>query len=50
MLRYSDQKVSEIAEVLAFSNASHFQRLFKRETGRTPNQYRRFSDSMEMME
>ena len=47
MLRYSDQKVAEIAEILAFSNASHFQRAFKKETGRTPNQYRRFADTEE---
>ena len=44
MLRYSDQKVAEIAEVLTFSNASHFHRVFKQETGQTPNQYRRFAD------
>ena len=47
MLRYSDQKVAEIAEILAFSNASYFQRAFKRETGQTPNQYRRFTDGRE---
>ena len=44
MLRYSNQKVAEIAEVLTFSNASHFHRVFKQETGQTPNQYRRFAD------
>ncbi len=42
MLRYTDLTVAEIAEDLAFSNPSHFQRAFKRETGQTPNQYRRF--------
>ena len=45
MLRYSDQKIAEIAEILAFSNASHFQRAFKKETGQTPRQYRRFADT-----
>lgn len=44
MLRYTDQKVAEIAEVLAFSNPSHFHRAFKRETGVTPNHYRRYAD------
>ena len=44
MLRFSDQKVAEIAEILAFSNASHFHRVFKQETGQTPSQYRRFAD------
>ena len=48
MLRYSDEKVAEIAEILAFSTASHFQRAFKKETGRTPNQYRRFADTGEL--
>ncbi len=48
MLRYTDQKVAEIAEILAFSNASHFQRVFKKETGCTPSQYRRFSSGAEI--
>ena len=50
MLRYSDQKVSEIAEILAFSNPSHFHRAFKRETGVTPNHYRRYADAGELEE
>ena len=41
MLLYTPAKVVEIAEYLAFSNASHFQRAFKQETGMTPNAYRR---------
>lgn len=41
MLRYTRRTAAEVAEYLAFSDASHFQRAFKRETGMTPNQYRR---------
>ena len=47
MLKYTNQKVAEIAEILAFSDASHFQKVFKRETGLTPNQYRRYPDISE---
>ena len=48
ILRYTDQTVAAIAENLAFSNASHFQRAFKKETGQTPNQYRRFEVGVNM--
>ncbi|MBQ6364065.1 MAG: helix-turn-helix transcriptional regulator [Lachnospiraceae bacterium] len=45
MLRFSDLKVSEIARYLAFSSQSHFADIFRRETGKTPSEYRRdFSD------
>ena len=45
MLRFSDLKVSEIARYLAFSSQSHFAETFRRETGKSPLEYRRdFSD------
>ncbi len=45
MLRFSDLKVSEIARYLAFSSQSHFAEVFRRETGKSPLEYRRdFSD------
>lgn len=40
MLRYSDYSYGEIAAYLAFSNQSHFIRVFKAHTGYTPREYR----------
>src|ERR1700744_453579 len=42
-LRNDDQRVSEIAYALGFGDLSYFSRLFKRETGMTPNQFKKRS-------
>lgn len=41
MLEYSDFSCTEIAEYLAFGTDSYFARVFRRETGLTPTQYRK---------
>lgn len=40
-LRDDDQRVSEIAYALGFEDLSYFSRLFKKETGVTPNQFKK---------
>lgn len=40
-LRNDDQRVSEIAYALGFEDLSYFSRLFKKETGITPNQFKK---------
>lgn len=40
MLKFSDYSFAEIGAVLAFSSQSHFGRIFKKETGYTPKEYR----------
>lgn len=40
-LMNDDQRVSEIAYALGFEDLSYFSRLFKKETGKTPNQYKK---------
>ena len=40
MLRYSDYKETEIAEILAFSGPSHFIKAFREDVGMTPKEYR----------
>jgi AraC-like DNA-binding protein len=40
-LRDEDQRVSEIAYALGFEDLSYFSRLFKKETGVTPNQFKK---------
>lgn len=42
-LRNDDQRVSEIAYQLGFEDLSYFSRLFKKETGVTPNQFKKHS-------
>ena len=41
LLRYTDLSVAEIADYLGFDEPTHFGRLFKRELGLTPLEYRR---------
>ncbi len=40
MLKYSEYSYVEISAILAFSSQSHFCRIFKKETGYTPKEYR----------
>lgn len=40
LLRFTDKSISEIALHLAFSSQSHFQTVFKKYAGVTPNKYR----------
>ena len=41
MLRYSDRKVREIADYLNFGSLSYFSRIFKKKTGKSPQQFRK---------
>ncbi|MBR1659775.1 MAG: helix-turn-helix transcriptional regulator [Oscillospiraceae bacterium] len=48
MLSYSDIPLAEISAILAFSSQSHFNRVFRQQTGYTPRSYRmRFSERSE---
>ena len=40
LLRYSDKSLSLIADYLGFSSQSHFTRVFKKYSGKTPREYR----------
>ncbi len=40
LLRYSDKSVLAISSFLGFSSQSHFSRVFKKYTGKTPQEYR----------
>lgn len=40
LLRFTNKSISEIALHLAFSSQSHFQTVFKKYTGITPNRFR----------
>ena len=41
LLKSDDQNVSEIAYTLGFENLPYFSRLFKKETGLSPNQFKK---------
>ena len=41
MLKVADQNISEIAYTLGFENLPYFSRLFKKETGVSPNQFKK---------
>jgi AraC family transcriptional regulator, transcriptional activator of pobA len=41
LLTVHDQNVSEVAYALGFENLPYFSRLFKKEVGVSPNQYRK---------
>ena len=41
MLIEAEQSVSEIAYTLGFDNLPYFSRLFKKETGVSPNQFKK---------
>lgn len=43
LLRFTDMTLAEISEYLSFSSQSYFQNVFKKETGDTPNEYRRLN-------
>lgn len=40
LLRYSDKTILTISSFLGFSSQSHFAQVFKKYTGKTPNEYR----------
>ena len=40
LLRYTDKSLSSIASYLGFSSQSHFARVFKKYSGRTPGEYK----------
>ena len=40
MLKYSQYSLAEIAQILAYRSQSHFTKVFKKATGKTPKEYR----------
>lgn len=45
LLTYTSLTINEIAERLNFETASYFVRFFRKATGKTPNQFRKDTDS-----
>ncbi len=43
LLKFTSKPIAEISSYLCFSSQSHFQNVFRRETGTTPNEYRKHS-------
>lgn len=43
MLKFSDCSVSSISDYLCFPSQSHFAAVFRKETGKTPSEYRRLN-------
>ena len=41
MLKYSEYNYAQISSYLAFSSQSYFIKVFKKETGYTPKEYRK---------
>jgi AraC-like DNA-binding protein len=41
LLRETDQSITEIALTVGFSDSSYFSRVFRRETGLSPDAFRR---------
>ncbi|MEA1224948.1 AraC family transcriptional regulator, partial [Staphylococcus aureus] len=41
LLVYTNQSISEISEYLIFNSQSYFTSVFKKETGKTPFEYRK---------
>ena len=46
LLKSADQSVAEIAYILGFENPPYFSRLFKKEVGMSPNQFKRQATSI----
>ena len=44
-LRHSDKSVTEISDLVGFGTLRTFNRAFRKQTGRTPSEYRRTSDA-----
>lgn len=42
----TDFRISQIAAAVGYSNAKYFFRLFKKQTGKTPEQFRQFSQHL----
>jgi AraC-like DNA-binding protein len=43
LLSYTDKTILEIADILGFEDPSYFHRVFKKNTGLTPKEYRKNS-------
>lgn len=50
LLMVPELKIAEIAELVGYHNCSYFIKIFKQKTGRTPNDFRKLSESGNMSE